>query len=79
MNRPLLPEHDLSSADTLLVPNRSQTITLVADGQAIEYRRDGKAIFRLDDPAPYVNGWFALRTTFSHLRIRNLRIYRVIE
>jgi len=79
VNRPLRPEHDLTAADALLVPNRSQTITLVANGHTIEYRRDGKRLFLLDDPAPYVNGWFALRTTFSHLRIRKLRVYRDIE
>jgi len=29
-----------------------------------------------DDPAPYTSGWFALRTTYSHLRIGKLRIRR---
>lgn len=75
-NRPLLPEHDLSSSDTLLVPNRPQTITLIADGRRIEYRRDGRRLFALNDPAPYTRGWFAIRTTYSHLRIEKLRIRR---
>jgi hypothetical protein len=77
VNRPLLPEHDLTAATALLVPNRTQTITLLANGRTIEYRRDGATLFRLDDPAPYVNGWFGFRTTFSHLRIRKLRVYRL--
>jgi hypothetical protein len=72
--RPLLPGHDLSAAAAMLAPNRKQTITLVADGSRIEYRRDGETLFRLDDAAPYTQGWFALRTTFSHLRISALRI-----
>jgi hypothetical protein len=75
VSRPLLPEHDLSAASAMLVPNRAQTITLIADGSQVEYRRDGQRLFQLEDPAPYVNGWFGLRTTFSHLRIRRLRIY----
>jgi hypothetical protein len=75
-NRPLLPAHDLSSPGVLLVPNRQQTITLIADGGHIEYRRDGKALFVYDDPAPYTRGWFALRTTSSHLRVENLAIRR---
>ncbi len=75
-NRPLLPAHDLSAPDTLLVPNRPQTITLIADGRRIEYRRDGRPLFVFDDPAPYTSGWFALRTTYSHLRIGKLRIRR---
>lgn len=72
--RPLRPEHDLSSPDALLVPNQKQTITLIADRNTIEYRRDGRTLFRLDDPEPYTSGWFALRTTQSHLRIERLRI-----
>ena len=76
VNRPLLPEHDLGAAAAMLVPNRKQRITLVANGRTIEYRRDGQVLFKLDDPAPYVRGWFALRTTWSHLRIERLRIHR---
>ena len=75
VNRPMLPEHDLSAPDTLLRPNVRQTITLIADRGTIEYRRDGRRLFGLDDAAPYHRGWFALRTTYSHLRIRNLRIH----
>jgi hypothetical protein len=73
-NRPLLPAHDLSASGSLLVPNRRQTITLIANGGHIEYRRDGKPLFSFEDPSPYTRGWFALRTTYSHLRIENLRI-----
>jgi hypothetical protein len=72
--RPLLPEHDLASADALLVPNRKQRITLTADRNNIEYSRDGRTLFRLTDPEPYTRGWFAIRTTASHLRIEHLRI-----
>jgi len=75
-NRPLLPEHDLSASEFLLVPGHRQTITLIADGRRIEYRRDGKRLFALDDAAPYTSGWFALRTTFSHLRIERFRVRR---
>ena len=35
------PEHDLATASDMLVPNRRQTITLIANGKTIEYRRDG--------------------------------------
>jgi hypothetical protein len=75
--RPLLREHDLSAPDTLLVPNRKQKITLIARGKHIEYRRDGKALFVYEDAAPYTEGWFGLRTTFSHLRIENFRVRRL--
>lgn len=77
-NRPLLPEHDLSSPDTLLTPNTWQTIQLVACHNRIEYYRDGKRLFSYTDPAPYTRGYFALRTTWNHMQIRNLNIYRLL-
>jgi hypothetical protein len=76
VSRPLLPEHDLRVSTAMLTPNRKQRITLIAGGGLIEYRRDGELLFQLHDPAPYANGWFALRTTASHLRIERLRIHR---
>lgn len=73
-NRPLLPGHDLAGAENMLVPNRWTRVRLIADGRRIAVERDGRRIFALDDAQPYARGWFALRTTKSHLRIRNLRI-----
>jgi len=75
--RPMLPEHDLSSADALLTANQKQTIVLVANENRIEYWRDGVRLLYYDDPAPYTRGWFAIRTTRSHLRIERLRIHRL--
>ena len=65
--RPLLPQHDLRSPDDLLVPNRWQSIRLVAQGRTIRYFRDGRLMFELDDAQPYTSGWFAFRTVHSHL------------
>ena len=56
------------------MPNQSQRITVIAYGHHIEYRRDGRTLFSFEDPTPYTSGWFALRTTKSHLRIRHFRI-----
>lgn len=74
--RPLLPEHDLKGAANMLVPNRWTRIRLIADGRRVAVERDGQRIFALDDAEPYTRGWFALRTTKSHLRVRGLRIGR---
>jgi len=75
VQRPLLPGHDLDKPDVLLLPNHRQTIRLIANGQRIEFHRDSRILFQFDDPVPYVQGWFAFRTTYSHLRIERLRIY----
>jgi hypothetical protein len=63
----------------LLVANLPQRVTLLANGQHIEYRRNDRAVFSYEDSQPYAHGWFALRTTWSHLRFQNLRIYRLPE
>ncbi|NKF24095.1 DUF6250 domain-containing protein [Solimonas marina] len=74
-DRPMLPNNDLSSDDVLLKPNVTQTITLIADGRHIAYYRDGKPLFKYDDAQPYTHGHFALRTVWSHIRVRNFRVY----
>ena len=76
-NRPLLPEHDLSAREYLLLPNRWQKIQLLAAGPEIAYYHDGRLIFHYTDPQPYTQGWFALRTVTSHVYVRNFRIYRL--
>jgi hypothetical protein len=73
--RPLLPEHDLTAP--LLEANTEHEILVVADGKHIQYFYDGKVVFDFKDPEPYRQGRFGLRTTFSHLEIRDFRVYRV--
>jgi hypothetical protein len=75
--RPLLPRHDHASPDEMLTPNRWTSVRLIADGPRIEYWSDGRRLFDLDDTAPYRRGWFGLRTTQSHLRVRDFAVYRL--
>jgi hypothetical protein len=73
--RPLLPQHDHAAAAEMLVSNRWQTVRLVADGGRIQYWNDDRKLFELNDAEPYTRGWFGLRTTLSHLRVRRFRVY----
>lgn len=75
-DRPIRPEHDRGDRAAMLVPNRWTRIALIADGRRIAVERDGARLFTLDDPQPYTRGHFAIRTTKSHIRIRNLEITR---
>jgi len=80
VERPLLPENDLLVAehpDKGIVANKAQTVTLIADGNLIEYWRDDVKLFEMIDPNPYTSGWFGIRTTKNHMRVRNLRIVRL--
>ncbi|CAN5301716.1 hypothetical protein BH10PSE3_BH10PSE3_11400 [soil metagenome] len=76
-DRPLLPQHDHAAADEMLVANRWQTVQLIADGGLIQYWNDGRKLFELNDAEPYTRGWFALRTTQSHLRARRFRVFQL--
>ncbi len=75
-NRPLLPEYDLTTH--LLSPNTWQTLQLIACNNLIEYYCDGTLIFQYTDPQPYTHGYFALRTTFNHMEVKNLEIRTLI-
>jgi len=77
-DRPMLPQHDHSAADELLTPNHWTTVRLVADGERIEYWSDGRRLFEHRDPDPYTRGWFGLRTTQSHLRIRTFEVFSLL-
>ena len=72
--RPMLPEHDLK--EPLLEANVPMKIRLVADGGTIQYWNNGRLIFDYHDPEPYTRGRFGFRTTFSHIEVRNFRVYR---
>jgi hypothetical protein len=74
-NRPLLPQNDLRDKADLLTANRWQTLRLVACGGLIQYWRDDKKLFEMNDPDPYKSGWFAVRTTWNHMAVRRLRIW----
>jgi hypothetical protein len=81
VERPLLPENDLSVAkhpDKGIVANKVQTVTLIADGELIQYWRDGVKIFEMVDSEPYTSGWFGIRTTKNHMQVRKLRIIRLL-
>jgi hypothetical protein len=81
VDRPLLPENDLSVAqhpEKGIVANKSQTVSMIASGGLIQYWRSGEKIFEMVDAEPYTKGWFGIRTTKNHMQVRNLRIIRLI-
>ncbi len=77
-NRPLRPEHDLTAREVLLAPNASLSIQLLAVGQTVAFYRNGILLFAYDDPQPYTEGWFAIRTVTSHFKVKNFRVHRLL-
>jgi Domain of unknown function (DUF6250) len=74
-NRPLLPENDLREKSDLIVANKPETLRLIACGNLIQYWRDDKSLFEMNDPSPYTSGWFGLRTTKNHMKIKDFRVF----
>lgn len=73
------PEHDLRDPEFMLKGNTTMKIQLIADGNIIQYWRDGELIYNIFDEDPYLEGWFGFRTVRSHLRLDNFRVYRLAE
>jgi hypothetical protein len=78
-SRPILPEHDLNDAGDLLLANRPQRIKLIANAGLIQFYRDGRLLFELNDSEPYTSGWFGLRTTHNHMVVQNFRVKRALR
>ncbi|MCM4157051.1 DUF6250 domain-containing protein [Gramella sp. AN32] len=74
MDRPLLPEHDLSEKKFMIKANIKIHVCLIADGNQISYVRNGETVFSIDDEEPYTEGYFGIRTVNNHMKIENLKI-----
>lgn len=74
MNRPLLPEHDLSDYSYMIIPNTKIHITLSVQNNKVTYMRNSEIIFELKDQDPYLRGYFGIRTVNNHMRISDLKI-----
>jgi Domain of unknown function (DUF6250) len=72
-NRPLI--YDLTAP--LLTANRRHHIRQVVNNGTVEYWFNGRLLFDYTDPEPYNSGWFAFRTTWSHLLISDFSVWRL--
>lgn len=77
VERPLLPEHDLSDKKFMIVPNKKIHFTLIVNKNHVSYSRDGEAIFTINDSDPYTSGYFGIRTVENHMKIENLKITEI--
>jgi hypothetical protein len=75
--KPLLPEHDLKDQKLMNVPNKKLKIQLIADGNRIQFLRDGEIVFDFTDKAPFREGWFGFRTVRNHMRLDQFRVYQL--
>ena len=69
---PLLQEYTDSAH--LLRPNHWYRIRIEATSSHTRYYIDEELLIDYTDPRPLLRGWFGFRTTWSHCKIRGLRI-----
>ncbi|MDQ0687692.1 hypothetical protein QFZ56_006655 [Streptomyces achromogenes] len=72
--RPLLYDY----TEPLLVANRPHHVRIVSDGSVVRWWNNGRLVFDHTDPEPYTSGHFAFRTTWSHFRINDFRVWSLI-
>jgi hypothetical protein len=77
-DRPLLPQNDLGGKENLIVANQSQWIQIIACGNLVQFYRDGRRLFEMQDAHPYTSGWFAFRTTKSHVQFRSFKVFELV-
>ena len=76
--RPLDPDKgELLEPQFMNVPNRAVRIQLVADGERVQFLRDGEVLFDFHDAAPFREGWFGFRTVRNHMKVDHFRVYRL--
>ena len=74
IERPLLPDHDLSGKEYMIMANKKMHIEISVKDNYTTYRRDGNVIFEVYDSEPYSKGYFGFRTITNHLEIENFNI-----
>ncbi|MBA6154044.1 DUF6250 domain-containing protein [Gelidibacter maritimus] len=77
VDRPLLPEHDLSDPKFLITANKKMHIEIIVKDGMTSYSRDGEVIYKVDDPDPYTQGYFGFRTVNNHMTIENFKVERI--
>jgi len=75
----LSPQYDLAEAKYMNVPNKVVKVQIVADGDKVQFYRDGERIFDFTDSEPYREGWFGFRTVRNHMTLDNFRVYRLLS
>ncbi|MEU5317340.1 DUF6250 domain-containing protein [Streptomyces sp. NPDC021056] len=71
--RPLIYDY----TEPLLVANAPHRVRIVSDGSTQRWWNNGRLVFDHTDPEPYTSGHFAFRTTWSHFRLNDFRVWRL--
>ena len=74
IDRPLLPEHDLSDKKFMITANKKMHIEIIVKCNHTSFTRDGEVVFAINDAEPYTKGYFGFRTVENHELIENFKV-----
>lgn len=74
IDRPLLPEHDLSDRQFMITANKKMRIEIIVKDNFTSYSRDGEVIYKIEDTHLYTRGYFGFRTVNNHMKIDNFEV-----
>jgi hypothetical protein len=74
VDRPLLPEHDLSDKNFMITANKKMHIEIIVKDNFTSYSKDGEIIYKVNDDEPYKSGYFGFRTVNNHMIIENFKV-----
>ncbi|MEO5948755.1 MAG: DUF6250 domain-containing protein [Chitinophagaceae bacterium] len=77
VDRPLLPEHDLSDKKFFITANKKMHFEIVVKDSLTSYSRNGVIIFEITDSQPYTQGYFGFRTVENHELIENFKVIKL--
>jgi len=61
----------------LIRPNHWYSIEIRMKDGRVQYLQDGEVLVDYLDPNPLKRGWFAIRTTTNHMRVRNFLVHQL--
>ena len=74
--RPLLPQHDLKRSH---LPNQWRRVQILSTNGEFKYLIDSERVFDIQDPEPYLSGWFGFRTVRNHMAIDRFRVWHLTK
>ncbi|MBJ7882986.1 DUF6250 domain-containing protein [Gelidibacter salicanalis] len=77
VDRPLLPEHDLSDKQFMITANKKMHIEIIVKDNFTSYSRDGEVIYKVEDAEPYAQGYFGFRTVNNHMKIESFEVRKI--
>jgi rhamnogalacturonan endolyase len=70
--KPVLKEY--TDKEHLLTGNKSYEVKIICSNGQVQYYRDNVLYFDFLDKTPYRQGYFGIRTTRSHLQVRQFKV-----